>query len=73
MVDDATRGGGTAQSSVAVELSYYKKVSINHAGSLTLAWLQHCAGGNEKEREWGRREREKQLKSLHRCYIRIKR
>lgn len=52
--------GGFEGSLVAAKLSRYKKVNMNHTGSLTLAWPQCRAGNDEKERERERdRERER--------------
>lgn len=60
--------GGFEMSSVSNKLLIYDKVSMNHIGSLTLAWPQCLAENNKRERRReGGRERIKHLKSLHRC------
>lgn len=59
IVDDVGEGGGTEGSSVTVKLFCYKKLNMNHTGSLTLAWPQCCAENN-KWRERGRKKRVRQ-------------
>lgn len=48
IVEDVGEGGGTEGSSVTVKLFCYKKLNMNHTGSLTLAWPQCCAENNDK-------------------------
>lgn len=65
IVDDVGEGGGREGSSVTVKLFCYKKLNMNHTGSLTLAWPQCCAENNDKCRERGRKKRVREGERKH--------
>lgn len=54
---------GSEEPLVTAKLSCYKKVNMNHTGSLTVAWPQ-CRAENERETE---KENKTYFNLFHRC------